>query len=104
MADKSAEVANLYHSKDAFKTALSNAPAHEHPALGVQHGWHILDITCSCGNTLKDHVVDTRSKIEDDLRVKGCLKCGARGAWTYAKAVKPPAPIKVKESEKTADA
>ncbi len=98
MADeaKTAHAPHLFHTKDAFKAALKNAPAHEHDALAKEHGWHILDIACACGNKVPDHVVDTRSKIEDDLRVKPCLKCGARGAWTFSKAVKPPAPIPVK--------
>lgn len=98
-AEKMATYPHLYHTKDAFKAALKNAMPHEHPALAALHGWHILDIVCACGNKVPDHVVDTRSTIADDLRVKPCLKCGARGAWTATKAVKPPSPLPVQAPE-----
>ena len=103
-AAEAALAPHLYHTKEAFKKALLNALPHEHPALAALHGWHILDLSCACGNKVADYLVDTRSKIEDDLRVRPCLKCGARGAWSFAKAVKPAPPIPVQAPEKTADA
>ncbi len=57
-----------------------------------------MDLSCStpkCGHKVADHVVDTRSSIADDLHVKVCPKCGAKGSYAYVKAVKPPAPIPV---------
>lgn len=93
-ADKPAvdHTPHLYNTKSAFAAYLKSQPAHEHPALAAKHGWRIVDLTCQCGLKVRDHVIDTRSSVGDDLRVKPCVKCGARGQWTWADAVKPAAP------------
>lgn len=72
---------HLVNDRKAFLEHLASQPAASHLALAKEHGWALLDLTCACGNEVKRHAVDTRSSIADDLNVKPCPKCGARGAW-----------------------
>lgn len=88
---------HLVDSREHFVNLLKSQPAHRHLELARKYGWRILDISHPCGATIKDHCVDTRSSIEDDLRVKPCRKCGARGGWTHVLASKPE---RTKEDEK----
>lgn len=74
---------HLVDSKEHFVGLLSRTPAKEHADLAKQYGWRIVDLKCPCGKEVKGHVVDTRSTVADDLRVKSCPHCGAKGQYKH---------------------
>lgn len=74
---------HLYNVRETFSDLLEASQEHQHMELARKHGWALIDIKCDCGLEIKDYPVDIRSSIGDDLRVKPCKKCGARGAWQY---------------------
>lgn len=72
------------HSKAEMASHLNNNQDINPVELARHHGWHVVDLTCQCGNVVKAHLVDARSTIESDVAVKSCPKCGARGQWKHS--------------------
>lgn len=92
----------LYDSKYEFTKKLTLTPESEHAALAEKYGWQIVDLTHTVtGEVVKGHLVDSRSSVQDDIKVRPA-KNGERGGWSwaYAGASDLPKPAEVAEDAK----
>jgi hypothetical protein len=87
-------------SRHAAIQLLKSQPAHLAGVIDEANGYHIVDVGCTtpkCGVKIAHYLVQKPGSVADDLNVKRCSGCGARGSMVGVPAFIPAEDAKAKE-------